>query len=196
MVGLPWIDWGMISETILDCSDGGIDPVAEAHYNYFRDYDPAIGRYVQSDPLGIDAGLSTFSFAGNRPTLAVDPNGLAIVVPIPNFPPPPPQPGRDRNPFPLPDFFPKPPGDCAPSFYNHLKRDVDEKCKPNPGNCLACESCAGMSEKASKHFGCAAARKKMNDTCFRGGNPSHQAERVFRLYQGYMCIGFLPTCVN
>jgi RHS repeat-associated protein len=22
------------------------------HYNYFRDYDPAIGRYVEPDPIG------------------------------------------------------------------------------------------------------------------------------------------------
>jgi RHS repeat-associated protein len=27
------------------------------HYNYFRDYDPAIGRYVESDPLAF-AGAS------------------------------------------------------------------------------------------------------------------------------------------
>jgi RHS repeat-associated protein len=27
------------------------------HYNYFRDYDPQVGRYVESDPIGLDGGV-------------------------------------------------------------------------------------------------------------------------------------------
>ena len=30
------------------------DAETGTHYNYFRDYDPAIGRYLQSDPPGCD----------------------------------------------------------------------------------------------------------------------------------------------
>jgi RHS repeat-associated protein len=46
------------------------------HYNYFRDYDPQTGRYVQSDPLGARSHLSLFSYADSNPLRYVDPQGL------------------------------------------------------------------------------------------------------------------------
>ena len=46
------------------------------HYNYFRDYDPGIGRYVQSDPLGVDVDNNTFVFVLNGPLTTSDPTGL------------------------------------------------------------------------------------------------------------------------
>jgi RHS repeat-associated protein len=46
------------------------------HYNYFRDYDPAIGRYVESDPLGLKVGLSTYGYVGGSPLTKIDPKGL------------------------------------------------------------------------------------------------------------------------
>ena len=33
-------------------------------YNYFRDYDPITGRYVESDSIGLDGGLNTFGYVG------------------------------------------------------------------------------------------------------------------------------------
>ena len=33
------------------------DKETNLHYNYFRDYDPQVGRYVQSDPIGLRGGL-------------------------------------------------------------------------------------------------------------------------------------------
>lgn len=47
------------------------------HYNYFRDYNPAIGKYVQSDPIGLDGGLNTYGYVTANPMAAIDPLGLA-----------------------------------------------------------------------------------------------------------------------
>ncbi|MGN7920302.1 RHS repeat domain-containing protein [Lysobacter sp. 22409] len=56
-------------------------------YNYFRDYDSISGRYIQSDPIGIRGGLSTFAYAGNAPMSNVDLFGLdATTVPTSVYP--------------------------------------------------------------------------------------------------------------
>lgn len=45
------------------------------HYNYFRDYDPTIGRYVQSDPIGLNGGLNTYAYSLSNPLRRIDPQG-------------------------------------------------------------------------------------------------------------------------
>jgi RHS repeat-associated protein len=47
------------------------------HYNYFRTYDPVTGRYLESDPIGLEGGLNTFSYANNNSLLNADRKGLA-----------------------------------------------------------------------------------------------------------------------
>ena len=42
----------------------------------FRDYDPATGRYIESDPVGLDGGISTYGYVSASPLRSIDPLGL------------------------------------------------------------------------------------------------------------------------
>ena len=50
------------------------------NYNYFRDYEPATGRYVESDPIGLLGGASTYGYALSNPFKWSDSKGLIAGV--------------------------------------------------------------------------------------------------------------------
>jgi RHS repeat-associated protein len=50
------------------------------HHNYFRDYEPHIGRYIESDPIGLRGGLNTYAYVGTDPLSWIDPTGLAVLI--------------------------------------------------------------------------------------------------------------------
>ncbi|HEX7047248.1 MAG TPA: RHS repeat-associated core domain-containing protein [Gammaproteobacteria bacterium] len=53
------------------------DSETNLHYNYFRSYDSSIGRYAQSDPIGLLGGINLYEYAAGRPTGMFDALGLS-----------------------------------------------------------------------------------------------------------------------
>ncbi|MBO6558405.1 MAG: RHS domain-containing protein [Pseudomonadales bacterium] len=54
------------------------DVETDTYYNYFRDYDPSLGRYIQSDPIGLRGGLNTYGYVHQNPLIYTDPTGEAV----------------------------------------------------------------------------------------------------------------------
>ncbi len=47
------------------------------HQNWFRDYDPSTGRYIESDPIGLRGGINPYQYAGDNAIRLFDQMGLA-----------------------------------------------------------------------------------------------------------------------
>jgi RHS repeat-associated protein len=52
------------------------DAETGSHYNYFRDYEPGTGRYLEGDPAGQVGGVNVFNFCKSSPLNCIDLFGL------------------------------------------------------------------------------------------------------------------------
>ncbi|MDO8344562.1 MAG: RHS repeat-associated core domain-containing protein [Cellvibrio sp.] len=84
-----------------------LDNETGLYYNYFRDYDPSIGRYIESDPIGLEGGINTYGYVVGNPVNNIDPKGL-LSIRFPWFP------------FPLPWLFPTPNNPSYPDYYDPI----------------------------------------------------------------------------
>jgi RHS repeat-associated protein len=56
------------------------DAESGTYYNYLRDYDPRLGRYVESDPIGLHGGANTYAYGADNPLSGRDPSGTAFIA--------------------------------------------------------------------------------------------------------------------
>src|SRR5574344_1432101 len=55
------------------------DQETGTHYNFHRDYKPNAGRYVQSDPIGLEGGVNSYNYTYQNPLTYLGTDGWVAI---------------------------------------------------------------------------------------------------------------------
>jgi RHS repeat-associated protein len=75
--------FGVIKETITQIQNPHRfpgqyhDTETNLYQNYYRDYNPTTGRYIERDPIGLDGGINVYVYTQSRPIVFSDFLGLS-----------------------------------------------------------------------------------------------------------------------
>jgi len=144
------------------------DAATGLNYNYFRDYEPGTGRYVESDPIGLKGGISTYAYSLSAPLLYSDPSGLASDGPVG-------LPGTVTHTatWGL---------DCA-----RLRLLVYLSCKTRSQACSGLDTCPILAAKFELALDCAYFQTLLTRRCF-AHNPSHRQVVLDALNRANNCM--------
>lgn len=166
------------------------DAESGLHYNYFRDYEAGVGRYIESDPIGLDGGVSTYSYVDSSPLVMIDPTGESALR--------------------LPALFCK----RYPRICNEIRECIAKpntcrgkycragnaayKALCNNSGCSSSDGCVSLFFKTELAGACLLNRMMARAICYRGrGDRAHDDEIDKAQAKFNNCLGMLNSrCVN
>ena len=183
-----------------------LDKESGTAYNYYRDYNPNTGRYLQSDPIGLEGGTNTYAYVDGDPLSFIDPTGLAAAgariggsiggAVGGRF-----GPAGQRIGILLgaaagsaiEDKFCPPEDPCEKleqdvrDAKDHMGQRYSSKDPKNRAPCSAGMSKYELKERANDWLNLAQARARRDKKCYKGGDEHHQQEQATAWKQVSIC---------